>query len=177
MIPVVLETRKLLRCALFFAVVFCCAALLRLALPEEEKKTSAARAPSPSLAAPGRQPGKGAAGDDFFVEFRLQRDRVRSQQVELLREIAGSPAAGAETRDRAQRDLLEITEDMGKEAELERLVLARGFPEAVVLLQADAATIVVRAKELSPAESAGLRELAARVAGLKPEQVVVIPRP
>jgi stage III sporulation protein AH len=37
---------------------------------------------------------------EFFVDCRLTRDRMRSQQLDVLKEIAGNPASSEETREK-----------------------------------------------------------------------------
>lgn len=54
---------------------------------------------------------------------------MRSQQIEVLKEIAGNPSSSVEARDRAQNNLISIIENIGKENELEKLIIARGFKD------------------------------------------------
>lgn len=114
---------------------------------------------------------------EFFVDCRLTRDRIRSQRMEVLREIAGNPASSSETRDRAQQELMKITEQAGKEMELEKLVVARGFKDAVVLLQERSATVILEGRSLSGTDAEKIRELVARVVVIEPGDVMIISKP
>lgn len=120
------------------------------------------------LSDPGKQ--------EFFVECRLTRDRIRSQQVELLKEIANNPTSSSETRDRAQKDLLKIAENMGKEAELEKLIMAWGFKDAIILIQPKSATVIVQARVLSPSEVEKIKVLVIKAFDLETENIVIIPK-
>ncbi len=127
----------------------------------------------------GGQPGGSSQPDrqEFFVECRFARDRIRSQQIELYQEVASNPASSAEVRDRAQRELMKLTENMGKETELEKLIVARGFKDAVVLIQPKSATVIVQTRSLSPSEVNKITDLVARTTEIDSENITIIPKP
>jgi stage III sporulation protein AH len=114
---------------------------------------------------------------DFFVEFRLERERVRSQQVEYLRELMENAKIDEATRREAAGHWLTLTERMGQEIDAENLVRARGFADGLVVLKDDAATVIVRANELAPLEVARIADIVIRVAGVRPENISVQARP
>lgn len=114
---------------------------------------------------------------EFFVDCRLTRDRMRSQQVDVLKEIAGNPASSVETRDHAQQQLMKITERTGREVELEKLVVAQGFSDAVVLIQDQSATVIIQRASVSGSEVVKIKDLAARIALLEPRSIHVITKP
>lgn len=114
---------------------------------------------------------------EFFVDCRLTRDRIRSQRMEVLREIAGNPASSSETRDRAQHELMKITEQAGKEMELEKLVVARGFKDAVVLIQDKSTTVIIQGRSLTSTDTEKIRDLVARVVVIEPGNVMIISKP
>jgi len=113
---------------------------------------------------------------EFFAYFRMERDRVRSQQLELLREMAADPSTAAETRSEAQSRILELTRQMEKELELENLMVAEGFPEAAAFICSDAATVVLFSSSLAPSQQAEITSLVARMTGCAEEKVNVICR-
>lgn len=115
---------------------------------------------------------------EFFIEYRLDRERTRGQQVEWLREITNNPNADAETRKKAQEQLYNLSQEIGKEMETENLIRAKGFNDAVVLLQQNqAATVVVRAKELTTDDAAKIADLVARNTGVTPNNIIIIAKP
>lgn len=115
---------------------------------------------------------------EFFIEYRLERERTRGQQVEWLREITNNPNADAETRKKAQEQLYNLSQNVGKEMETENLIRAKGFDDAVVLLQHDkAATVVVRVKELTTDDAAKIADLVARNTGIPPSNIIIISKP
>lgn len=113
----------------------------------------------------------------FFVDCRLTRDRIRSQQVDVLKEIAGNPASSVETRDRAQQELMKVTERTAMEVELENMVVAQGFRDAVVLIQEKSATVIIQGASINSSEAEKIQDVVGRVALLEPGSIFVIPKP
>ncbi|MEG6615896.1 SpoIIIAH-like family protein [Peptococcaceae bacterium 1198_IL3148] len=113
---------------------------------------------------------------EFFIEYRLERERTRGQQVEWLREIINNENADAETRKKAQEQLYTISQNIGKEMEIENLIRAKGYQDAVVLLQDKVATVVVRSKALATDDVAKIAELVSRNTGISLQNIVIIPK-
>lgn len=114
---------------------------------------------------------------EFFVDCRLTRDRMHSQQVDVLKEIAGNPASSGETRDHAQQELMKITKRNTVEVELEKLVQAQGFKDAVVLIQEKSATVIIQGTSVAGTEEEKLKDIVSRVADVEPRNIFVIPKP
>lgn len=112
----------------------------------------------------------------FFAQYRLERDRARSQQVDLLREMVNTPATDTESRAEAQKRLLELTQQMEREMELENLMVAKGYPEAAAFIQPEAVTVVLFSSPLKAEQKKEIASLASRLAGCTEEQVSIICR-
>ena len=127
--------------------------------------------------ASGEAAGQTAGGgQDLFIEFRLQRDQVRSEQLDLLREVLNNANLGSAAKDQALGVWLRITQDLGLEVDMENLIRAKGFADAVVVLREGQATIMVKAASLTPEEVLRLADIAVRVAGIRFEDITVLAR-
>ncbi|AFV11844.1 stage III sporulation protein AH [Thermacetogenium phaeum DSM 12270] len=111
---------------------------------------------------------------EFFVDCRLARDRIRSQRIEVLKEIAANPTSDSENRSRAQQELMSIMDQAVKETELEQMVVAEGFKDAVVMIQEKSATVIVQGRSLTSADKEKIRDIVARVVSIEPGNVLVM---
>jgi stage III sporulation protein AH len=111
---------------------------------------------------------------DFFIDYRLERDRTRGQQVEWLREVINNAETTGETRQKAQEHLMAISRSMEKESELENLIRAKGFTDAAVMVDEGTATAIVAADSLSSVEAAAISELVSRGTGMDLQKITVI---
>ncbi len=119
-------------------------------------------------------PASGEA--DLFVEFRLEREQARSRQLDLLREILDNTNVDGAARSEAMTLWLEITKNIAAEIDLENLIRAKGFTDAVAVLGDGRATIMVKAASLTREEVVRVADLAVRVAGLSYDDITVMAR-
>lgn len=113
---------------------------------------------------------------DFFVEYRIQRDRLRSQHLELLKEIINNPNSSNENRQDAQNRLLELSRLAQQELEVENLIKAKGYTEAVVFIEPKSATVVVGSKNWQAEDANRVADIVARATSLALEDIVIIPK-
>ncbi len=113
-------------------------------------------------------------GDDFFVEYRLYRDRVRSREIEMLESTLQDASVSLESRERAEKKMLELVDTMEKELIIENSLKARGYEDALFFYRNDLATVMVKADELSEEEILQVSNMAARAAGIEREGVKIL---
>lgn len=116
-------------------------------------------------------PGQSA---EFYAEYKLERERNRSRQMEVLREMIQAKDTSPVVKNDAQRRLLSLLEMGEKEMQLESLLLAEGFVQPLVFLTEDGATVCVAGPELTPAMAAKIGDLTTRITKLLPQQVVIM---
>lgn len=119
---------------------------------------------------------EGQGNESFFVEYRLQREKSRGRQVEILEEIVNNPSSAAETRKAAQDQLMEISGSISKEVRVENLLRAKGYRDAVVCMDRRGVTVVMESKGLSPAEEAGIIDIVSKETGFGEQGIVIIPK-
>jgi stage III sporulation protein AH len=185
MVYLVCERKKVIILSLGFLIILIAGSwfFLNKALPAKEVKAplldvelQQAQQQSQQQSPKKSDPEK-VKKQEFFVDCRLTRDRIRSQQIDVLKEIAGNPTSSVETRDHAQQQLMKITERTAREVELEKLVVAQGFKDAVVLIQDQSATVIIQGTSLSGSEAEKIKDVVGRVALLEPGSIYVIPKP
>jgi len=118
----------------------------------------------------------GGQETDFFVEARLEREKTRSQMVEILREIVNNPNSSPDSRKLAQDHLVEISNRLAAESEAEQLIMAKDFEDALVYVYADSALIIVKAQEITRPQAAQVASAVNRVTGISWEKVSIFPR-
>ncbi|QDR80807.1 SpoIIIAH-like family protein [Sporomusa termitida] len=113
---------------------------------------------------------------DFFVEYRLERDKIRSERSDLLREII-KDAKTEDSKQEAQATILKMTLEKQREAEMENLIKSKGFGDALVFIRDNSVSAVVKTTALSREEVIQVAEVICRIAGVKPEDVTVSAKP
>lgn len=112
--------------------------------------------------------------EDFFVEYRMERERVRSQELDTLNEMIKNAEVGEEARKNAEEQLLEITKKMEEELMVENMIKAQGYNDALLFSSNGTATIMVYADELEEQDFMMIAETASKVLGVPREEIQVI---
>ena len=108
-----------------------------------------------------------------FAEYKLERERMRSRQIELLQNIAYDAHTEGERREEAQSQLQLLIDRITRETEIENLLKAKGYLDALVLLDPEAVTVVVPVI-LTREEAAGIGELVHRLTGVGFERITIV---
>lgn len=116
------------------------------------------------------------ASPDFFTEYRLERDKIRSERSDLLRESIKS-ATSDEARQKAQDIMLKMVMDKQRETEIESLIKARGFADVLVFIKENSVSAVVKTSSLSREEVVQVADVISRVAGVKADDITISAKP
>lgn len=109
---------------------------------------------------------------DFFMEYRLERDKMRSEQSDVLRESIKNGQT-EEIRKNAQANILKILQEKERENEMESLIRAKGFSDALVFCRDSSASILVRGSTLSQNEVMQVADIVSRIGNIKKENITI----
>lgn|GEM_PF-6539506 len=113
-------------------------------------------------------------GEEGFSGMRLDRDRARSEQVDILQGIVSNPDAGEDARAQAGDRLIEISDRLAMEAEAEQLIISSaGFADVLVYVMQDNALVLVKEDTLEDQEVSQIASMVSRVTGLSWEDISV----
>lgn len=114
---------------------------------------------------------KETAPNDFFSTYRLDRERIRGKQLDILKAIMENKDSDDKAREVASLRMVKISEEMEKEMRLESLVKSEGIEECVALVQAGTATVIVPTGTLSPQREEELRKILQNLADFPEDKV------
>ena len=113
---------------------------------------------------------------DDYIELRIARDRHRSEARELLAQAIEAEEDKTVRREK-QTALWESDKNRQAESEIETIIKARGFDDALVFCQSDSATVIVRTDSLMREEVIELSSLIERISGVKKEHILIRAKP
>ncbi|HOA84903.1 MAG TPA: SpoIIIAH-like family protein [Bacillota bacterium] len=111
--------------------------------------------------------------DSYFASTQINRQRARDVALEVLQSVVENAAADEATRNQALADISKIAKNMEAEANIETLIIAKGFAQCVAVVNGDMATIVVEAENLTPADIAIINEIVYDQTGIKPINITI----
>lgn len=108
-------------------------------------------------------------GENYFVDYRLRRDRTRQEEKTMLTAILNSNVE--KTKAEAQQKWLELTSRISKEDEIENLLRIKGFQDGVVDISPNSVNIIIFAASLSPHEISVIQDITMRVADVRIDRI------
>jgi hypothetical protein len=116
-----------------------------------------------------------AAEREFYEGYRMERDRLRSEQIQILKEMAGSGLYEDDRQREVQDRMLRIAEEREQELLIESALTAMGLNPCAVVVQWDNALVIARSSVTQTLDTRQIIETAARISGKAPENVILIP--
>lgn len=109
----------------------------------------------------------------IYDEYRMERQRLRDQRLEVIQRMSEAPEVTHEQRWESQHMMLDLLALQAREIELEYLLKARGYEEAIVSLQGEFANVVLPGV-LTERDAARIGELVARMAGVPIDRIAIV---
>lgn len=113
---------------------------------------------------------------DFFSDFRISREKVVQEQMDLIKKVIDDPKASDKAREEAHLQYLAIVDAMGKELKIEGILKSKGW-DSLAFISGDSCTVVVRATTLGEKEVAQIGDVVKRIAQIPLANINVIPSP
>ncbi len=113
-------------------------------------------------------------GKDFFVEYRIERDQARSEQINLLREMINNPNSDKKLKTKAQERLLTLTNNIEKEMEIESLIRARGYNDGIAFIHDNSIELIISTEALQKEDVAKLGDIIKNSTEINLEDITII---
>ena len=125
--------------------------------------------------ASGEQTGT-ESGDDYFANARLNRQQSRDSALNLLQEAANREDADQTLRDEANQSIQTMADYTVTEAQIENMVIAKGYTDCVAFIGDNSLSLAVAAPEggLTDADTARILDVVSQNAGFSADQVTII---
>ncbi len=117
---------------------------------------------------------EGEEAADVFAEMVLSRKRARDEAKEVLTGVAESSTAIDSMKEEALGELQKLADDIECEANIESLIMAKGFEECVAVVNGDTASVIVKTEGLLDSEVAQISEIVFEQAGVHPDNLNII---
>ncbi len=118
----------------------------------------------------------GATGSGYFDAARLNRQQARDSALSLLRDAAESESADQTAKDAANLSIQTMAGYTVTEAQIENLVMAKGYADCVAFIGEDSISVVVSAQEggLTDTDTARIADIVTTETGYDPGRIKII---
>ena len=114
--------------------------------------------------------------DSYFAASQLSRQKARDEAMEVLQSVIEDENSNDEAKATALADIAKMAEDMEAEANVETLVMSKGFEQCVAVISESGISVVVDVSDtaLTPAQIAQINTIVYEQTGITPDKTVII---
>ena len=123
--------------------------------------------------------GKDTAKDDddaYFSSVQISRQQSRDEAIEVLQSVVDNASSTEAAKAEALAEINKMAGIMEAEANIESLVIAKGFEECVAVVSGTGANIVVKSEGLNASQISQINEIVYEQAGILPVNIKIIER-
>lgn len=123
-----------------------------------------------------QQEENSAVQSNYFDTARLNRQQARDSALSLLQDAAASEGVDQATLDQANASIQTMANDTVTEAQIENLVMAKGYADCVAFIGEDGISVVVSSPEggLDSSGTAKIMDIVVSETGFTSDQIKII---
>lgn len=110
----------------------------------------------------------------YFASTQVSRDRARDEALAVLQNVVDSSDSESAEKKQALEDIAAMAANIEAEANIEAMVMAKGFEQCVAIINDGMCTIVVMSEGLLPNQLSQINEIVYEQTGIKPVNVKYI---
>ena len=114
------------------------------------------------------------SGDGYFSATQVSRQRARDEALEVLQSVVDSESADEATKTEALLEIADLARAMEAEANIETMVLAKGFERCVAVINGDTCSVVVSGSELQENQISQINEIVYEQTGILPANIRIV---
>ena len=112
--------------------------------------------------------------EEYFANIVLNRQSARDEAMAVLLSVTDSETAIEEVKNSAYSDMEQIARDIENEANIEAMILAKGFEQCIAVVNGNSANVIVKTEGLTPGEVAQISEIVYEECGILPSELKII---
>lgn len=110
----------------------------------------------------------------YFASVQISRQQARDEALEVLQMVISSESALESAKAEAIENVNRIADEITAEANIETLILAKGFEDCIAVISDGNASIVVKTDGLLQSEIAQIMEIVYEQASIAPSNIKII---
>lgn len=114
---------------------------------------------------------------DFFIEYRMERERLRSQQLAFLEEIIDDPSLDTLAKKEINEKIFKFNEMAQEELNIENMIKAKGYKDAVVIVHEGYVDVIIQGSALFSSDVQAIGDIVVKNTGVPLEHVVIMSKP
>lgn len=111
--------------------------------------------------------------NEFFVEYRLEREKTRSKNLEALQNIAKDSSVSDDVVKKAVDEAVELSKLSEKELIVENLIKSKGYNDAIVLIHEGYANVIVDSDKLDEKDAVKIQDIVSKECDIEINKITI----
>lgn len=121
--------------------------------------------------------GSENSGAGNFDNEKRERDSVRGQSLDMLKEILNSESSTKEAKSDAEKKISDSAANAQSEGIIEGMVKSKGFSDCIVYIDNGEVRVVVKAEKLEADNVSQIKDIVVSQTGIKPKNIKISSKP
>lgn len=117
----------------------------------------------------------GTTATDYFTTAKADREKVREKALEDVEEILKSSKLSETEKKNALSSLEKITKNTTNEVNIENLLKAKGFKQALAVISDDEINVIVKSDGLTTANTLQIQDIVTNQTNISLSKIKIIP--
>ncbi len=110
----------------------------------------------------------------YFDQARKNRETARDEAVDIIKDIAADLKTDSAAAEKVAAQTAALTQAVANEAKIEDLVKAKGFADCVAYIADESCSVVVKAENLTGAQTLQITEIVTAQAGIPAQKINIM---
>ena len=116
-----------------------------------------------------------AVTQSFYTTYKTERESTRKQEIQFYEAIIASSTSSNEAKEEAEKNKLDLINQMEKELVVEGIIVGKGFDDAIVTQSSANVNVFIKSAELNSGEVAIITDVVREQLGVDIEKIIIIP--
>ena len=116
-----------------------------------------------------------ATAQSFYTTYKTERESTRQQELQFYEAIIASSTSSDDAKDEAEKNKLDLINQMEKELVVEGIIVGKGFDDAIVTQSSANVNVFIKSPELNSSEVAIITDVVREQLGVEIDKIIIIP--
>ena len=112
---------------------------------------------------------------NFYTTYKTERESTRRQEIQFYEAIIASTTSSDEAKEEAEKNKLDLINQMEKELVVEGIIVGKGFDDAIVTQSSANVNVFIKSPELNSGEVAMITDVVREQLGVEIDKIIIIP--
>ncbi len=111
----------------------------------------------------------------FYTTYKTERESTRKQEIQFYEAIIASSTSSKDAKEEAEKNKLDLINQMEKELVVEGIIVGKGFDDAIVTQSSANVNVFIKSPELNSGEVAIITDVVREQLGVDIDKIIIIP--